>query len=901
MTKRMTSQTQAGGFHRGSALPLCAVAFFATSILAGCGDSSTPTSKKDSAIDQAKDTANNAGDSAKDVVSDTSSTGDRDLSGDAGGCFENGQFYSFGATVIRPGDCPATCTCLSTGSVGQCTTSCPTDATVPDTRAPIDVAPSDSPITCTRAGKSYNPGEEVPLGDGCGGTCVCLTSGTLGACSPACAVDAGPDLPKDTNKDQSIYDLAPPVDVPPAIDAACVAGAACSLANGNKGFCAAGACTACAGAADDTDCRTAYGTGNICISGSCTAGDCHDSVGCSTGRLCGSSVAHACGDCTTDAQCTGDAHYGAGHLCVNNLCVPGNCHDTSADCTGTRVGQVCGVTTAHTCGACTSDTQCANDATYAAAPAKPICTTTAGQPKVGQCVANPTTVSGSLCTSDGVVCPANSADFCCGNKCVPGNCCDESDCASLGSDFVCRQNTCTRCDSVAGNAYFVDPVGGDDTTATGSGTSGGTAATGCSFRTLTQALTVIGNPTTATTITIVGRTTGSTAVYTAGENPPIQVPANVTITTKTGPVTFTPGATKTGFILVGNNSGIAPISDARLTIQGGTGAGGKGIVVTTTNTTDVVKLQYVTVNNAGSDGIQITKGTANFLVGVSVTNAGANGINISGTGVATMNAGLSVTDAGAHGINVSGTGTANIGAGVTVTGSGTTANPANGLNISGGGTATITVGASATSTAFDSNSQFGIAVADTGVLTITGAVPTTGSAVRTVSAKNNTDSNVRFDSTGTSSISYFYSYGSQADGLVITAGSDVQVRHSVFRGNAGDGIHVISSASSNDLGTIDLGTSATTAANAGNNELQSAVTANRNAGAGLCVQLTLAAAAAALNAMGNQFANGVNCTATNPGAITKSAACTNGIDLGIDKTNGPASITVNTDACTHAP
>ena len=41
----------------------------------------------------------------------------------------------------------------------------------------------------------------------------------------------------------------------------------------------------------------------------------------------------------------------------------GNCHDTSTDC---PAGQVCGVTTAHTCGACGVDSHCTGDTRYGA-------------------------------------------------------------------------------------------------------------------------------------------------------------------------------------------------------------------------------------------------------------------------------------------------------------------------------------------------------------------------------------------------------------------------------------------------------------------------------------------------------------------------------------------------------
>jgi hypothetical protein len=574
---------------------------------------------------------------------------------------------------------------------------------------------------------------------------------------------------------------------------------------------------------------------------------------------------------------------------------------------------VCGATAAHTCGACTSDTQCANDATYSGAnPAQPICETTAGAAKLGQCVANPATGANRLCANadNNHVCPVNSADFCCGNQCVPGNCCDDTDCVSLGTNFNCLQNTCTQCNSVVGNSYFVDPINGDDTGATGSGMSGTTATAGCSFRTLTKAIDVITHSSTATapagtTVTIVGRTGGATSIYTVAaggvtaESLPITVPTNVTITTKTGPVTLTLPAAKTGFSIVGSNANLRPISTAALTIDGVNRATNIGIAVDPTSGS--VGLGYVTVTNTGGDGIQVKSGTATFGAGISVTGAGLNGINISGTGTAIMNAGLSVTNAGTNGINISGTGVATIGPGVTVTGAGTTANPANGLNISGTGSATITVGAGEASTAFDSNSQYGIAVADTGVLAIAGAVPTTGNAVRTVSAKSNTASNVYFASSSAtvSTISYFYSYGSTEDGLQIAAGSTIRVRHSVFRHNTLNGIQIVSS-DTNILTNIDLGAAMTPAASVGNNELQSTGTTTKNGAAGLCVHLTVAGAAPqALNAMGNQFAN-YDCTAAAPGTIAIADNCSVSATLkniGVVRPAGTPAVTVNDNNC----
>ena len=131
--------------------------------------------------------------------------------------------------------------------------------------------------------------------------------------------------------------------------------------------------------------------------------------------------------------------------------------------------------------------------------------------------------------------------------------------------------------------------------------------------------------------------------------------------------------------------------------------------------------------------------------------------------------------------------------------------------------------------------------------------------------------------------------------MKIAAGSEVQVRHSVFRKNAGNGIHIVGTTGS--FANIDLGTDATSATDAGNNELQSggANAANKNTGAGICVQLT-AAGTPTLHVQGNQFAN-IDCT-TSTGAITKNATCASGIDLGIT-TYTDLTVTVHTENCTQ--
>ena len=102
----------------------------------------------------------------------------------------------------------------------------------------------------------------------------------------------------------------------------------------------------------DITCKndTTYGANTICLTSSntCVQGDCHDTSNeCQVGQICGASTAHTCGTCTTDGQCTGDARYGAGNICYQGSCGVGNCHATSDDCMGTNAGYLCGVTTEH--------------------------------------------------------------------------------------------------------------------------------------------------------------------------------------------------------------------------------------------------------------------------------------------------------------------------------------------------------------------------------------------------------------------------------------------------------------------------------------------------------------------------------------------------------------------------
>ena len=329
-------------------------------------------------------------------------------------------------------------------------------------------------------------------------------------------------------------------------------------------------CHPCSGDARAASIRRT--AGRRCASaGGCVTGDCHgSSADCPTGQLCGISFPSTCGGCSTDAQCTADPQYGPGHICFQGICQPGNCHGTSSDCTGAQAGLLCGAQAANACGMCAADSQCKADPAYGSGT---ICNTTTGQPDSGKCVS-------AMCTGSGA-CAANTADFCCGDSCTPGNCCADADCAPLGSVYRCVNNSCTGCSPATGNKFFVDPVNGNDAMATGSGMVGGVATPSCSFRTVTRALSAVGGFAVAgTQIVIVGQS-GQTVPLDAAETLPIIVPANVAITTQAGPIRLNLTASGdpnlanvAGFQLAGAGAAIAPDPAAPVTIDGATNTSG---------------------------------------------------------------------------------------------------------------------------------------------------------------------------------------------------------------------------------------------------------------------------------------------------------------------------------------
>jgi hypothetical protein len=200
---------------------------------------------------------------------------------------------------------------------------------------------------------------------------------------------------------------------------------------------------------------------------------------------------------------------------------------------------------------------------------------------------------------------AGKGYLCISGDCIPSDCRTDTDCPADGGAPACIKNICTSCDSPTPGTYNVDPVSGSDSS-TGSNMTGGHVAGACAFRTITHALSVVGAPSAATTITVLGP-----ARLGSGEAFPLQVPANIVIKgggTETVEIDVPPSAGLLGFALRGASSGIES-----MTIVGSAGVTAGIGVYTGTNPGDAGTNTYV-------KNVTI-RGFADGL-GVGVTNDG---------------------------------------------------------------------------------------------------------------------------------------------------------------------------------------------------------------------------------------------------------------------------------------
>jgi hypothetical protein len=430
---------------------------------------------------------------------------------------------------------------------------------------------------------------------------------------------------------------------------------------------------------------------------------------------------------------------------------------------------------------------------------------------------------------------------------VPGNCCSDTDCTgnpSFGLGYACVNNRCTGCDGISSKTYYVDPVNGNDTTANGSNKIGGANNSACSFKTVHRALQVAGSFAAPDTKIVIMGSANQTVALDASETLPLLVPANVTITTQTGPISLTlPAAAETaisGFQLAGDQAALAPDNSYPLTIDGSSNTSGVAIAVAP-GANKTATLQNVIIQNTGGNGITVSNGVLK------------------------------------------------IGAGVTVKNAGTALKRHDGLTISGG-TVNINVPAGST-TSFLNNTQHGIYVTGTGSLNIT-ATPVTLPAPNgqgSVVVSGNAITGVRiFEGPGgpQSTINGLVAWNNQQAGLRVYGGAKVKVRNGVFLLNATNGVYVTSwdtTAAGNDLSNIDLGTTV----DPGHNIMQalSGAGENPNGTAGLCVTMEDNQGALTLHAAGNTWAGPIDCSsgAAAGTAIPRAKSCGGKIDVGVSR------------------
>ena len=391
--------------------------------------------------------------------------------------------------------------------------------------------------------------------------------------------------------------------------------------------------------------------------------------------------------------------------------------------------------------------------------------------------------------------------------------------AAAGGSAGAGGSSMMGCDAV-GTTYFVDPINGDDATATGSGTNGGAADPSCAFKTVTAALAAIGAAG-GVTISIAGPSTLDPA-----ETYPLTIPVNTTVTATGGHVVVKAmgGA---GFMFKTTGSGIDGTIDPT-----------SGVVVEAAG--------------ASQAGIAFAIGTdkTNFLRGVTVQNAAAAGVRVGGTGsdvtigeavlvTSSKGAGLSIGDGGAH--------------------------------------AFITVAAGQKDTAFVGN-NVGISVSGNSSLTVAGVASAGPQPSGTVSVSKSVAAGIDITQSATGapiSLDGVTSFSNGASGLRIALGANITVRNSVFLANTLHGIHVFASAGgSGTAANIDLGKGGSF----GLNTVQDSVVSGLgNKGVGICFNPPNATN---LLARGNLFGPMKDCSTT-AAMLIRVPQCVGGVDLGV--------------------
>ena len=286
---------------------------------------------------------------------------------------------------------------------------------------------------------------------------------------------------------------------------------------------------------------------------------------------------------------------------LNGACVAGDCHDTSIDCTA---GKICSVST-HTCGNCSAgsagDTQCTSDppatratsasrACAASATATPPAPTAAEATRASSAAsARPTPAAAAPAIqpvhADSFYGPNFICNYCATGKCVT-RACGNNNMACTANDerlllrrqlhdrqllrrrrlrrlgTACVNHTCSTCNGVTGNKWYVDPVSGNDSTANRQRPVGGNGGAGLRVqdhhaRRHRRRVDAGRHPDRHR-----GHRLDATGLV-AGDTHPITVPSNTTLTTTGGPITITVRPRGPAVPVLNNNSGVSAITRRR--------------------------------------------------------------------------------------------------------------------------------------------------------------------------------------------------------------------------------------------------------------------------------------------------------------------------------------------------
>jgi hypothetical protein len=197
--------------------------------------------------------------------------------------------------------------------------------------------------------------------------------------------------------------------------------------------------------------------------------------------------------------------------------------------------------------------------------------------------------------------------------------------------------------------------------------------------------------------------------------------------------------------------------------------------------------------------------------------------------------------------------------------------------------------------AFNGNTGSGIVVDGASSVTIQGAPGISGAG--SVVANDNQQSGIIINQTGANpplnTLTGVVAWANQGGrGLVISAGSVVNLRSSYLLSNNNAGVEILANGAITDVSKIDLGT----LASPGKNTLQAALGSGQNGGGGICMEFANNANAT-LTAMGNIFAGPRDCSGATPGVVIggRGVGCANHVDISF--TGITNDIQVNT--CTH--